>query len=377
MLKSVKYLGLILIILNSGACVTAPKPALGKSYKPAKDSITIMTYNVENLFDTDDDPEKNDESFLPAAKKNAKVKAKCRATNTLEWRMNQCMTDDWSESHLERKMSRLTNVLKQVRNGEGPDLLIMEEVENQNVLEMWRKEYLSKFNYKPAILIEGPDERGIDVGMFTRLEIVGEPKLHEIKFQENAELPADQIRKTRGILELTVKLPDGSLLTAFGVHLPSQGAPTETRRQALAKINELKAALPADRMTIVAGDFNISFEEEEKKAYISGEMAKTWGVSHMIGCEGCQGTYYYRKLDSWSFFDIVLLSPNMLNEGQAAWAVVPESVRIENNSKYQWNRWGSPARFSNTRTVGVSDHWPMVLEIVPRNNKSVVAGEKQ
>ena len=36
---------------------------------PAASSLSIMTYNVENLFDTEDDPKTNDEQFLPDSEK--------------------------------------------------------------------------------------------------------------------------------------------------------------------------------------------------------------------------------------------------------------------------------------------------------------------
>lgn len=325
-----------------------------------------MTFNVENLFDTEDDPIKNDETFLPLTKKSEAIRAACRVGNNSEWRRKECMERDWNDNLLAMKMKRLTDVLKQVKNGQGPDILIMQEVENRSVLEKWRTEYLADFKYKPAILIEGPDERGIDVGMFTRLEIMDPIKLHTIPFQANAGLKEDQISPTRGILEATMKLPDGTPITVLGVHFPSQGAPTETRKQSLEFVNKIKSQLPADRLVAVGGDFNISSDEEVRTGYIQKTMAKSWGVSHMLGCDGCKGTYYYNGDQAWSFFDIFLISQNMLPEGQAPWKVEPKSIRIENSSYYQTNKHGSPARFDENRKAGVSDHWPLAFDIIKR-----------
>lgn len=349
------------------SCVQKPKPVFTPGYQPTAGSITVMTFNVQNLFDTDDDPDKNDETFLPLDKKNQQVKSTCYATNSEnKFYLNQCLTENWSEKILKMKMKRLKDVVAQVKSGRGPDVLILQEVENVKILERWRTEYLGDMGYKPAILIEGPDQRGIDVGVLTRLESVGPATLHLIPFKPNDNLTPAQIRPTRGILEVTLALPDGSPFTVMGLHFPSQSAPTETRKQAVEFINTLRSKLPADRMIVVGGDFNISSEEDMKTGYVSKSLAKDWGVSHIMGCKGCSGTTYYPKTQSWSFFDILLVSPGLKPEGQSPWTVVPESIRIENNSIYHTNRFGSPARFSDNRKDGVSDHWPMVMEIMKR-----------
>lgn len=331
--------------------------------------ITIMTYNVENLFDTEDDIGKKDETYLPLAKKTKKIQARCRADNSQDYRREECLKTDWSEQKLDKKMRRLADVIAQVKSGQGPDVLILQEVENKNVLEILRKKYLAHLGYKPAVLIEGSDERGIDVGVLSKLEAVNS-SLHKIKFVSNENLKSSDISETRGILDVTVRLPDGALMTVLGVHLPSQGNPTEMRKQALDFVLKIKNSLPADRLIVVGGDFNISFEEENKMKFFKNVLAENWGVSHLIGCRDCKGTYYYHRNTSWSFFDVILVSKNMLADGNAPWTVVPQSVRIENKSVYQKNRFGSPARFHDDSSEGVSDHWPMALDIVLRQKKA-------
>lgn len=348
------------------SCVGPRKPVFQADYVPPQNSITIMTYNVENLFDIKDDLNKNDEAYLPLSAKNESVKSKCRASNSLDSRLKDCLYKDWNSTVLARKMKRLADVIRQVKNGQGADVLILQEVENRDVLEQLRTEYLSGLGYKPALLVEGPDERGIDVGVLTKLNAIPPLNLHELKFTATEELPSEKISATRGILEVNLKLTDGTPLTILGVHLPSQGSPTEARRQALVEINKIKASLPADRLVIVGGDFNISSDEENKKGILAKEMLNQWGISHIIGCQKCSGTYFYPKGQEWSFFDIILVSQNMLEAGQAPWKVLPQSVRIENSSIYQNNRFGSPSRFDERKKDGVSDHWPMVLEIIKR-----------
>jgi len=357
------------------ACNHAPRPVFeDNGYKEPAGSVTIMTYNVENLFDTEDDADRSDEAYLPLSKKdNELIRAACRAKNDKDYRKQECMEKDWSEDVLATKMRRLTDVLSQVRAGRGPDVLLLQEVENKNVLEIWRKNHLAKMNYNPAILIEGEDERGIDVGLMTRLEVVGEPKLHKIPFVANDNLKAEDISGTRGILETTLKMDDGSLLTVMVVHLPSQSNPTEMRKQSLEFVNNLKTKLPKDRAVLVGGDFNVSSDEEAKEDFFAKTMAKDWAVSHFVGCDGCDGTYFYNKDKAWNFLDVFLISKDLMESGKSPWQVSTKSIRIANKSIYQTNIYDSPAKFDQHRKDGVSDHWPMVMELVKRN---VVVGEQ-
>ena len=262
------------------------------------------------------------------------------------------------------KMKRIADVVFQ-EGDKGPDILILEEVENLNVLERLRLNHLAKAQYLPAILIEGPDKRGIDVAILSRLPLSGKPILHQIDL--NKQLKGEKKLKkkawpTRGILQAQLKLPDSNLLTVFAVHFPSQGNPIRARRIAIQKLNEVKAKLPKDSLVVAGGDFNITAEEDAKSGLYSKELGKEWLISHEIGCDKCEGTHSYRG--SWSFLDAILFSKNMKMGDK--WRVDTKSIRVANKSIYQINHWGSPARFSEGKSqVGVSDHWPLMVEIVP------------
>lgn len=347
-------LGLNNIALAKSKTTKTPAPA---------ERIRVMTYNVENLFDTQDDPKIDDETYLPRKlkKDNPEITMRCQRLEK-DWYREQCMKTDWNEKLLKRKMQRLADVIRKASHRKGLDVLIVQEVENQAILERLRKEYLSDLFTQPAILIDGPDSRGIDVGILTRLESKSAPKLHTLKFVANEQLPQDQIRNTRGILEAELKLPDGQSLFVFGVHFPSQGAPTEVRKQALAQLEALMDTKPKDSFIIAGGDFNITRSEDAKQSYFYG-LNKNYLVSHFNGCKGCRGTNYYHTLRSWSFFDVLAFSKNFASK-DSAWQLDKSSIHIPNKSLYQVNRYGSPSRFNNGRGKdGVSDHWPMMAEI--------------
>ncbi len=344
-----------------------------KSIAPTKDKkaaalvperLSIMSFNVENLFDTIDDPITEDETYLPKKlkKNNPEIAMRCQRLLRDYWR-EQCLKTDWTERRLKRKMHRLADVIRKANNKKGPDVLIMPEIENLGILERFRKEYLSDLYPEKAILIEGPDTRGIDVGILTRLKLKSEPTLHQMKFIANEIIKEEDIRPTRGILETELILPTGESLFVFGVHFPSQGAPTEHRRQALAQLVELMKSKPQDSYIVAGGDFNITREEDAEHKYFVNVHESGMQVSHFVGCKGCRGTHYYHPKRSWSFLDALIFAGRFA-DANSPWQFEKESVQVFNKSIYQINRYGSPARFGlgNTKE-GVSDHWPIIADI--------------
>jgi endonuclease/exonuclease/phosphatase family metal-dependent hydrolase len=318
-----------------------------------------MTFNVENLFDTRDDPGKDDKTFLPlSAKQTVRHRAACAEIEVPHWR-EQCFDWDWSEAILARKLSVVADAILQVNDGRGPDVVALQEVENLGVLEQLRTEYLVPAGYRSAILIEGNDDRGIDVAFLTRLETVGEPLLHAIPFDG---VPASRVADTRGILEATFRLPDGSLLTGFSVHFPAPFHPTRMRISAYEFLNRLEADLPDDRAAFAAGDFNTTSTEDRAHSMLDRFVRPQWVAVHEL-CQGCPGSNYYARDDNWSFLDMILWAPAENRSARATWGIRRNSVRIENGTGAQVREDGTPARFELPEGTGVSDHWPLAVTL--------------
>jgi hypothetical protein len=146
--------------------VDLDRPATASS---AQDGVTIMSFNVQNLFDNVDDPGKDDKAYLPlAAKQNDAHIAACNEIEVESWR-NECLTLDWSDEALEFKLGVVAETIRQVNDGQGADIIALQEVENINVLERLRTEYLEDLGYLPAILVEGTDTRGIASAALSRV----------------------------------------------------------------------------------------------------------------------------------------------------------------------------------------------------------------
>ncbi len=347
-----------LLLICLALCLTSiPLGALAQDENDK--SVTIMAFNVENLFDNEDDPGKVDETFLAIADKQSQAHIdNCNRILVERWR-DQCLYWDWSDVAIARKLTAIADAIRAVDGGRGPDIIALQEVENIRILERLRKERLDDLGYREPILIEGHDARGIDVAFLTKLETEGVTKLHTIDFDG---VDAERVADTRGILETTFVLPDGSLLTGYSVHFPAPFHPTGMRETAYGKLNALRARLPEDRAAFAAGDFNTTSAEDREERMLDRLARPVWTVTHDY-CRGCPGSSYYAPTDEWSFLDMILWSPAALRGEKTTWRLRTESVSIANLSAAQVAEGGTPARFEIDEGTGVSDHWPLIVSI--------------
>jgi endonuclease/exonuclease/phosphatase family metal-dependent hydrolase len=318
-----------------------------------------MTFNVENLFDTQNDYGKNDETYLPKKlKSNPYHLQKCKSIKVKKWR-DECLNLDWNKEILRQKLDRVAAVIRSVNEGRGADLVVLQEVENYRVLsDLLRSGGLNSLGYQ-AVLIEGRDIRGIDIAILTRLKLI-DSKLHEIPFKKLGKSKGD----TRGILQLRLSAPGGGIFSVFGVHFPAPFHPTRLRKEAIAFLSELaKSESAKGHIVIAAGDFNVTSKEEREQKILE-PFKSEWLIAHHIGCQKCRGTTYYAKDKTWSFLDqIWVYKPHQ------KWELVPDSVRVLNSLAEQVDtaRNGAPKAFKVSEdgktSSGVSDHWPLYLEL--------------
>ncbi|WP_141734415.1 endonuclease/exonuclease/phosphatase family protein [Oligoflexus tunisiensis] len=328
--------------------------------------LFVMSYNVENLFDTEHDEGKDDWTYLPLdRKKTADHKKRCAEVGGSKQRSRECETLDWSETELKTKLGRIGKILTSVNKGQCADVLILVEIENLKVLERLRTEFLSACKYKPGILLEGNDRRGIDTAILSRLELTGAPRLHAIDFVEsrrNGETP-----RSRDLLEASFKLASGEILTAFAIHFPAPYHPFIERLEAMRTLNKAaqKAAEQA-HVVIAAGDFNINAKEDSR--FYRAVASLDWQVSHLEGCRTCLGTHYFKRDDSWSFLDAIMVSKHGRKHPHWQWTLDPASVALVQGFDFQTDAKGLPIGWERATLPGQSDHLPITLQLkaVPR-----------
>ena len=325
--------------------------------KPAPESVTVMSFNVQNLFDNIDDPGKDDKAYLPlAAKQTAAHIAQCNEIEVDSWR-DECLNLDWSDAAIDHKLDVLAATIRRTNGGSGADIIALQEVENASILDRLRTEKLADLGYQPAILVEGTDSRGIDVAILSKLPLANEPQLHPLTLPDFPERAGD----TRGVLQATFTLPDESLLTVFSVHFPAPYHPTEMHVAAYEHLNALLDALPDNHHAFAAGDFNTTSTEDQREGLLDSFARPHWTLAHDLGCDDCKGSYYYDRDSNWSFLDMILFSP--ARGAKTTAQIRGDSVRIANDYPPQVSENGTPERFRSDKGTGVSDHWPMVATI--------------
>lgn len=309
-------------------------------------NFSVMTFNVENLFDNLDDPQKEDETYLPISMKKSKLHIdQCNKIEVFKWR-DDCLNIDWNDEVIKYKLNIIAETILSYEK-HGPDVIGLQEVENENILKQLFSR-LEKHGYNFYTLVEGNDDRGIDNAFISKYEIL-DSKLHQIEFSGGSK---DQIGDTRPILE-SVFLIDDKQVSIYNVHFPAPHNPLFMRKDAFKTLDKLGRQNKI--ISIALGDFNVtSAENAQEKLYES--INKNWFVSHIDQCSNCKGTNYYYRDDRWSFLDAIMLK----KDGSSAF--IEKSVQIVRADAHTRDD-GSPIRFNSKGLYGVSDHFPVVVKI--------------
>ena len=309
----------------------------------ANNSLSVMSYNLENFFDTYDDPGKDDKAYLPlSAKQDQSHIDACNKIRVSKWK-NECLYLDWSE---ENKNKKLNNIVATIRSlDKTPDVIAFQEIENINALKDIFYQ-LKDEGYIDYVLIEGNDYRGIDNAYLSKYKIQ-KTKQHKIIFS-----PEFSTKDTRPILEAVIDF-NGKPIHFYNVHFPAPYNPIGMRKDAF---NTLKNITSSHSNAVIAlGDFNVtSFEADNNKTFVS--LDKDWDISHIAGCSNCFGSHYYRRDDNWSFLDVIIIKENR------GITFKNESINVL-KTNINTNKEGKPLSFNMNNGEGVSDHLPVIATI--------------
>ena len=309
------------------------------------ESISVMSINAQNLFDTIDDPGKDDKAFLPIEMKQSKEhKNSCNSITVNRWRM-ECFFQDWDE---ETKNAKLNNLLEVIvsYDSNGADVIGLQEIENINILEQLFN-LLEPYGYKDFYLLESNDKRGVDTAFISKYKITN-PKLHYVNFS-----PDFETIDTRPIFEVDINI-NGKVMKFYNVHFPSNWHPVQMRIESFQKLKELISS--HSEPSVALGDFNVN-SKDDKRFSVYQSQEDFWKVAHREGCSSCLGTYYYGRGKSWDFLDTIMVSRNRGVE------FVKGSIDVYKIEFNTYKDSGKPNWFNSDSKQGVSDHFPFVAEI--------------
>ena len=317
---------------------------------------TIAFYNVENLFDTINDINKNDE-----------------ASPIMEIKFNR------SEIY-KKKVENMASVIADIGSdlvNKSPSIVGLSEVENRNVIEdLLNNKHLLNKNYD-IVHYDSPDERGIDVGLIYNKDVfkVNSTKSHELIIYDNKSSKRNYTRD-----QLVVSgLLDNELIHIIVNHWPSRSGGEERSRAGRMAAAELNKKIIdslqnkyKNAKIITMGDFNDDPHDDSMKKILNAkkyiEDVKTNGIYNpmevILSDQGI-GSNAYR--DVWQLFDQILVTEPFLNKKYDSYqfykaGIFNKSYLINKAGRYK----GYPFRsFSwGSFTGGYSDHLPPYIYLI-------------
>lgn len=348
-----KYLLLLLI-----TCFTANVFAQQKTYK-----ISIIAfYNLENFYDTIDNPLVNDNDFTPKGEKNYNGGIYWDKVGNLASVLSKLGSDEKPES----------------MSPDGPAIIGVAEIENDTVLtDLVNHPLLKKRGYK-IVHYDSKDIRGVDVALLYNPKYF-KPEESKALF---VKLPGGSKDSyfTRDVLWVKGKL-DGETIHIYVNHWPSRlggeerSAPARAAAAMVSK-NHMDSINKADgeQKVIIMGDLNDDpvspslTEVLKAKAKIkdvkTGGLFNPWVEMYKKG----YGTLAYQ--DAWGLFDQIVISYPWLNKEQNGFfffkqVIFNREFMTENKGRYK----GYPMRTwdGNTYRSGYSDHFPTYLVMLKKN----------
>jgi len=313
---------------------------------------TVAFYNLENLFDTINQPNVEDEEYLPESEKN------------------------WDTEKYEQKLQNLSKIISIIGSELSPQppvVLGVSEIENRDVLEdLVNTPRLKLYNYG-IVHYNSPGKRGIDVALLYQKDI----------FQVNNSLsvelnvPDEPDFKTRDQLVVSGVL-DGTPLHFIVNHWPSRyggekrSRPYRNRAAKLCRsIVDSIMKVEDNPRIIVMGDLNDDPINQSVKKYLNttgkkekAENGVLYNPMYDLFKEGI-GTLAYR--DQWNLFDQLIVSESVLEKAPDYYNYYKAKVLNKDFMKQQEGRYkGYPKRTyaGGIYLAGYSDHFPVYLFLI-------------
>jgi predicted extracellular nuclease len=257
------------------------------------DEFYIACWNVENLFDLEDNPKVAlDEEFTPAGPKQ------------------------WTAERLERKLKNLATVISKMNGGRGPDVLGLCEVENRKMVERLVDQLAPLGRKYEIVHQDSPSDRGIDCAL------VFDPNVFALADSKFHFVDAEN---TRDIVEVRLRHDEADLFV-FVNHWPSRKNEEWQRIKAAEvlrkRLDEIVVADPKADI-VMMGDFNDEPENVSVKDHLRavtnsenlppGAMYNTMASIRTAG----KGTFVWD--DAWQLIDQVIISPGLLDRAGYHW----------------------------------------------------------
>lgn len=274
-----------------------------------KTGIRLMFYNVENLFDPENDPLKNDDSFTPEGMHH------------------------WTMARYREKITKTYKVISAVGGWEPPAIIGFCEVENRKCMyDLVNTTPLFRFNYQ-IIHEESGDNRGIDVALIYRTDKFRIFTHHAFQII----FPDDSVSHTRNILVAGGTVLGKDTLFVFVNHWPSKyGGAKETEEKRIfvgKQVRQICDSVMQRHPTagiVLMGDFNDEPKEPSLTQALqafqpSDKKINNTTLYNLMLRFNDGGTHKFQK--HWSIIDQFIVNGNLMNPENSLHTTA-ESARI-------------------------------------------------
>lgn len=330
------------------------------NFLQAQPCFRVVSYNVENFFDCNNDSLKQDDVFTPEGENR------------------------WTPYRYWKKQQALAKVIAAFSSERLPDLVGLCEVENDSVLfDLTHRSPLRVLGYN-YIMTKSPDARGINVALLYQSGSFKPLNWHTVR------VPSFMygFRPTRDMLYVAGRLQNGDTLHTIICHFPSRAGQTREANKhrilaakTLGHILDSIQSCHSQPRIVVMGDFNATITDkifrnilgvkQFKVGYVTGDIpGQLFSLRlNKTGNRDIKGSYRYRGI--WEQIDHILVSRIFLSDSEEAhYSAKPDSYRVA----------AFPFLFESEQTYGgvkpfrtyqgpfykggYSDHFPVVLDFI-------------
>jgi len=311
----------------------------------------IAFWNVENLFDVEDSPNRTD-------KLNRTLKNELKG---------------WNVSVLDKKLQQLSKIILQMNDKAGPDILGLCEVENKFVLELLVEKIKSPSRKYKIAHADTRDRRGIDTAFIY--------DAHKVSANEMFFHFIQKRTSTRDLFQVNFRTNQGKLLVIINNHWPSRMSgqyKTEPYRmmagETLAYFHERIREIHGNDVAVLAmGDFNDEPFNRSITEYTNAEQTRTRVtrsrsakfLNLMWALMGTGVGTYFTENDP-KMVDQFMASKGMIT-GNSGLKIILKSVAVLRFSDMSSSGvYSKPIRFGRGDLInkkGYSDHFPIALVI--------------
>ena len=317
---------------------------------------TIAFYNLENLFDTENDPLTYDDDRTPDGK------------------------DHWTEEIYQDKLKNMAKVMAEIGaevSGNPPSIIGVCETENRKVLEdLVNQETLVEQDYG-IIQFDSPDRRGIDVALLYMKKL-----FTPTHYKAKELLIYDDNDKSKRVFtrdQLVVSgVLDGEKIHLIVNHWPSRSGGekrSRSKRIKAAKLNrQIIDSIFSDdpyAKIITMGDLNDDPSNTSVKDHLNAKRKTSeLGIKELYNpmedlAKQGYGSLAYR--DSWNLFDQIIISTELTKKDFSSYrfyqaGIYNKTYLVNAHGRYKGYPYRSFA--SGSYTGGYSDHFPVYIYLV-------------